>query len=197
MLITESLGDGKLVVSKSESKYKSVSGKVVVANRDIETGETKYSKDFPLIKYVTQTGMPMIISTGMTDVEEIQEAIEAVQEGGCEELAILHCVSGYPDDSFSLEEKELKELCVGAKVAWESLGEVDYGRKSSEQGNVKFRRSLYFVKDIQKGEVITREHIKSIRPGFGLMPKYWEKVLQSKAKHNIARGTPISFDLIE
>ncbi len=87
LLITESLGDGKLVVSKSESKYKSVSGKVVVANRDIETGETKYSKDFPLIKYVTQTGMPMIISTGMTDVEEIQEAIEAAQEGGCEELA--------------------------------------------------------------------------------------------------------------
>jgi len=210
--------------------------------------------DLPLIKYVAQTGKPIIISTGMADAEEIQEAIEAAREGGCKELAILHCVSGYPapaedynlrtlvdmqqrfglvtglsdhtidnttsissvalgvsiiekhvtldrdgggpDDSFSLEEEGLKELCVGAKTAWQSLGKVDYGRKSSEQGNVKFRRSLYFTKDIQKGEKITKNSIKSIRPGFGLKPKFYEQVLGRTAKRDIARGTPVSFHLI-
>ena len=193
--------------------------------------------DLPLIKYVAQTGKPMIISTGMADIEEIQEAIEAAKEGGCRELAILHCVSGYPapasdynlktlvdmqqrfglitglsdhtidnttaiasvalgasiiekhvtldrngggpDDSFSLEPKELKELCIGTKTAWESLGNVDYSMKSSEQGFVKVRRSLYFVKDIKEGEVITEAHVKSIRPGYGLKPKELNRILGS------------------
>jgi N-acetylneuraminate synthase len=211
--------------------------------------------DLPLIKYVAQTGKPMIISTGMANSEEIQEAIEAAREGGCKELAILHCVSGYPapagdynlrtlvdmqekfglvtglsdhtidnttaitsvalgasiiekhvtldrngggpDDSFSLESGELKQLCAGAKTAWESLGKIDYGRKSSEQANVKFRRSLYFVKDIEEGEVISAEHVKSIRPGYGLAPKYIETILGKKIISSVKRGTPASFDLIK
>ncbi len=210
--------------------------------------------DLPLIKYVAQTGKPMIISTGMANSEEIQEAIEAAREGGCKELAILHCVSGYPapaadyslrtladmqgkfglvtglsdhtidnttaitsvalgasiiekhvtldrngggpDDSFSLESEELKQLCVGAKTAWESLGQVDYGRKSSEQANVKFRRSLYFVKDIEEGEVITAEHVKSIRPGYGLAPKYMEEILGKTITSSVKRGTPMSLNVI-
>jgi len=208
--------------------------------------------DLPLIKYVAQTGKPMIISTGMADVEEIQEAINAAREGGCKELAILHCVSGYPapaedynlrtlvdmhqkfgqvtglsdhtidnttaiasvalgaaiiekhvtldrngggpDDSFSLESKELKELCTGAKTAWESLGKIDYGIKSSEQSSIKFRRSLYFVKDIKEGEIITAEHIKSIRPGYGLAPKYIESALGKKIFHDVKRGTPVALN---
>jgi len=207
--------------------------------------------DLPLIKYVAQTGKPMIISTGMADSEEIQEAIEAAREGGCKELAILHCVSAYPalasdynlrtladmrqkfglvtglsdhtidnttaitsialgasiiekhvtldrngggaDDSFSLESKELTELCVGAKTAWEALGQVDYGRKPSEQANVKFRRSLYFVKDIKEGEVIASEHVKSIRPGYGLKPKYLNAVLGKRVSRDIKSGTPVNF----
>ena len=211
--------------------------------------------DLPLIKHVAQTGKPMIISTGMADAQEIQEAIEAAREGGCKELAILHCVSSYPapaedynlrtlvdmqnrfglvtglsdhtidnttaitsvalgasiiekhvtldrngggpDDSFSLESEELKQLCVGAKTAWESLGKIDYGRKSSEQGNVKFRRSLYFVKDMEKGETITDESIRSIRPGYGLLPKDKEKVIGRTVKKNIKSGTKTSWDLIE
>jgi len=206
--------------------------------------------DLPLIKYVAQTGKPMIISTGMADTQEIQEAIEAAREGGCKELAILHCVSGYPapatdynlrtladmqskfglvtglsdhtidnttaitsvalgtsiiekhvtldrngggpDDSFSLEFEELKDLCTGSKTAWESLGQVDYGRKSSEQANVKFRRSLYFVKDIKAGELITDEHVKSIRPGYGLPPKYLNEIVGRKSKYAVAKGTAVT-----
>ena len=81
-------------------------------------------------------------------------------------------------------------------AAWQSLGKVDYGMKSSEQGNVKFRRSIYAIKDIKKGEQFTKENIRSIRPGFGLKPKYYEQVLGKIAKCDIKRGTPTSFDLI-
>ena len=103
---------------------------------------------------------------------------------------------GGPDDSFSLEEKELKELCMGSKTAWESLGKVDYGRKSSEQANVKFRRSLYFVKDIKAGELITNKHVKSIRPGYGLSPKYLNKVIGKKSKCAIAKGSAVTDELV-
>jgi len=210
--------------------------------------------DLPLIKYVASTGKPMIISTGMADVEEIAEAIEAAKDGGCKELAILHCVSGYPapaedynlktmvnmqqrfglvtglsdhtldnttaivsvalgasiiekhvtldrsaggpDDSFSLEAAELTALCKGAKMAWQALGYIDYGYKSSEEANVKFRRSLYFVKDIKAGEVITTEHIKSILPGFGLAPKFYESLLGEIVNENIQQGTAVSRSLL-
>ncbi|KAF3978471.1 MAG: pseudaminic acid synthase [Methylococcales symbiont of Iophon sp. n. MRB-2018] len=211
--------------------------------------------DLPLIKYVASTGKPMIISTGMADVEEIGEAIQAAKEGGCKELAILHCVSGYPapaedynlktmvdmqqrfglvtglsdhtldnttaitsvalgasiiekhvtldrsgggpDDSFSLQAPELTALCKGAKTAWQALGKVDYGRKSSEEGNVKFRRSLYFVKDIKAGEVITKEHVKSIRPGFGLAPKFYESVLGKTVRENVQKGRALTWDFLK
>ena len=211
--------------------------------------------DLSLIKYVAQTGKPMIISTGMADAEEIQEAIEAAREGGCKELAILHCVSGYPapagdynlktlfdmqkkfglvtglsdhtidnttaiasialgasiiekhitldrngggpDDSFSLEEEELSDLCAGAKTAWETLGKVDYGVKSSEQENIKFRRSIYFVRDLSAGDVITSADIKSIRPGYGLLPKYMERLIGSRVLVDIKRGTATSLDIVE
>jgi len=211
--------------------------------------------DLPLIKYVAQTGKPMIISTGMADAEEIQEAIEAAREGGCKELAILHCVSGYPapagdynlktlvdmqkkfglvtglsdhtidnttaitsialgasiiekhitldrngggpDDSFSLEEKELSDLCAGAKTAWEALGKVDYGVKSSEQENIKFRRSLYVVNDIKKGEIITSDHIKSIRPGYGAHPKHYNDILGRTSNVSLKKGTAFNLKFIK
>ncbi len=96
-----------------------------------------------------------------------------------------------PDDSFSLESKELKELCVDVKTAWKALGKVDYGKKSSEQDNIKFRRSLYFVKDIRKGEVVTRNHIKSIRPGYGATPSFFEDAVGCIAIKDIHRGSPL------
>jgi pseudaminic acid synthase len=211
--------------------------------------------DLPLIKYVAATRKPMIISTGMADADEIQEAIDAARSGGCKQLAVLHCVSGYPapasdynlgtipdmirryglvtglsdhtldnttaiasvalgasiiekhftldrngggpDDSFSLEPPGLLELCRGARTAWEALGKVDYGRKSSEQGNVQFRRSLYFVQDATAGQTITPEMVRSIRPGFGLAPKYLDEVLGATLRVNVARGTAVRRDHLE
>lgn len=208
--------------------------------------------DLPLIKYVAATGKPMIISTGMADAEEIREAVDAARAGGCKELAILHCVSGYPapasdynlrtipdmieryrlvtglsdhtldnttaiasvalgasiiekhftldrsaggpDDSFSLEPDDLAALCRGARTAWESLGRVDYGRKSSEQGNVQFRRSLYFVKDLAAGAVITGDAVRSVRPGFGLAPKHLDDVLGRKTARAVKANTPVTFE---
>ena len=211
--------------------------------------------DLPLIKYAASTGKPMIISTGMADAEEIQEAIDAAREGGCKQLAVLHCVSGYPapaedynlrtipdmierfglvtglsdhtldnttaitsvamgasiiekhftldrsgggpDDSFSLEPAELTALCQGAKTAWSALGRVDYGRKSSEQGNVKFRRSLYFVKDMKAGDVITEDCIRSVRPGFGLAPKFINQIIGKKLLINIKENSSVAWNLIK
>lgn len=211
--------------------------------------------DLPLIKYVARTGKPMIISTGMADTEEIQEAIDAAREGGCKDLAILRCVSGYPapaenynlrtipdmiarfglvtglsdhtldnitaitsvamgasiiekhftldrngggpDDSFSIEPPELAALCRDSKTAWGAIGRVDYGRKSSEQGNAKFRRSLYFVKNIRAGETIGRDAVKSVRPGYGLAPKQLDNVVGKKAATDIDWGTPVRSNLIK
>ncbi|MBY7800195.1 pseudaminic acid synthase [Vibrio fluvialis] len=210
--------------------------------------------DLPLIKRVAQTGKPMIISTGMANEEEIAEAIETARNNGCEDLIVLHCVSGYPapaeqynlktiadiserfdvlsglsdhtidnatavasvtlgacliekhvtmdrngggaDDSFSLEPKELQALCRDTKTAWLAMGKVNYERTEAEKGNVKFRRSLYIVKDIKAGEVLTEAHVRSIRPGFGLAPKYLDMVLGKVASQNLAKGTALTWELI-
>lgn len=208
--------------------------------------------DLPLIKYVAATGKPMIISTGMADAEEIAEAIEAAREGGCRDLAILHCVSGYPapasdynlrtipdmierfalvtglsdhtldntcavaavalgatiiekhftldrngggpDDSFSLEPADLAALCHDVRTAWQALGRVDYGRKSSEIANVKFRRSLYFVRDVASGEAIAEDMIRSVRPGYGAPPKYLEQLIGKRLRRNAKANTPVRLD---
>jgi pseudaminic acid synthase len=205
--------------------------------------------DLSLIKYVAKTGKPLIISTGMANSQEILEAVEAAREGGCKELAILHCVSSYPapaedynlrtlvdmqkkfglltglsdhtidnttaitsvalgasiiekhvtlnrdgggpDDSFSLESKELAQLCEGVRVAWKSLGKVDYGRKLSESSNIQFRRSLYFIKDMKIGDIITPESIKSVRPGYGLPPKYFDIIVGCTMITNATKNSPV------
>lgn len=210
--------------------------------------------DLPLVKYVSSTGKPIIISTGMANEEEIQEAIDTAHEGGCKEVAILHCVSGYPapaedynlstipdmihrfglitglsdhtldntiaiasvtlgasiiekhftldrsggspDDSFSLEPVELTKLCIGVRTAWEALGSVDYGLKSSEQGNVQFRRSLYFIKDLEAGELITTDAIRSVRPGYGLSPKHIDMVIGKRVNIKVKANMPVTNDVL-
>lgn len=205
--------------------------------------------DLPLIEYVAKTGKPMIISTGMSNREEIQEAVDTARNAGCSELVVLHCVSGYPapsgdynlatipdmakrfdvlpglsdhtidnttaissvvlgacliekhvtldrsgggpDDSFSLEKLELAQLCKDSKIAWQALGRINYERKESEQGNLVFRRSLYVVKDIKKGEKFTSENIRSIRPGYGLAPKHYALLLGKTACCDIGKGTAL------
>jgi N-acetylneuraminate synthase len=211
--------------------------------------------DLPLIKYAASTGKPLIISTGMADIEEIFQAITAAQDGGCKQLAVLHCVSGYPapaqdynlrtipdlinkcglvtglsdhtlenataiasialgasiiekhftlnrsgggpDDSFSLEPDELRSLSESVKTAWAALGEVNYERKASELSNMKFRRSLYYTKSLVSGEKITKDAIRSVRPGFGLATKYHDEIIGREIKKDVAFGTPVTWDSIK
>jgi N-acetylneuraminate synthase len=89
--------------------------------------------------------------------------------------------------------EELEKLCAGVKTAWEALGQVDYGRKPSERANVKFRRSLYFVKNIKEGEIITKDHVRSIRPGYGVLPKFLDDILGKKVCCDIELGTAVQF----
>lgn len=211
--------------------------------------------DHPLIAKVAQTGKPIIMSTGMANNHEIQEAIDIAKENGCEDLVVLHCVSGYPapaeqynlrtlkdmqtrfnvlvglsdhtitnatavtsvafgacviekhvtidrngggaDDSFSLEPKELKQLIDDSEIAWQSLGKVNYEKTKAELGNIKFRRSLYFVKDANKGDLITEDMIRSIRPGFGLEPKYKNKIIGKKLRKDVNIGDATSKENID
>jgi pseudaminic acid synthase len=210
--------------------------------------------DLPLIKYVASTGKPLIISTGLADVQEIQEAIDAACEAGCKQLAILHCVTGYPapavdynlrtipdminrfglvtglsdhtldnataiasialgasiiekhftldrnrggpDDSFSLEPIEMAALSENIKTAWQAMGKINYSLKSSETGNIKFRRSLYFIKEMTKGETITDACIKSVRPGYGLPPKFLDLLIGRKVSRHISKNMPTSWDVL-
>ena len=102
-----------------------------------------------------------------------------------------------PDSSFSLEPNELKILCDDTHNAWLSLGKAGYERKPVEEANLTFRRSIYAVKDIKKGESFSKENVRRIRPGFGLAPKYWEDVLSKKSNQTIERVTPISWNIVE
>lgn len=104
---------------------------------------------------------------------------------------------GGPDDSFSLEPAELTALCKDCKTAWASLGCVDFRGKSSEMENVKFRRSLYVVKDMEVGDVLSTENLRSIRPGFGLPPKFLNSLLGKRIKQKLLTGTPMSLDYLE
>ena len=103
---------------------------------------------------------------------------------------------GGPDDSFSLEEDGLLELCSSTKTDWQSLGKVNYERTAAEKGNVKFRRSLYYVRSLKKGDVITENDIKSVRPGFGLPPKYYEKLIGLRVLQTVEENTPVTFDSV-
>ena len=126
-------------------------------------------------------------------------AIASIAVGACvvEKHFTLDRAGGGPDDSFSLEPQELTALCRDSKTAWTALGVVDYGRKSSEKGNVKFRRSLYFVKDMKAGEVINEDCVRSVRPGFGLAPKYLEQIIGRKLLLNSPANTPVRFECIQ
>ena len=124
-------------------------------------------------------------------------AVASVVLGACliEKHVTLDRNGGGADDSFSLEPIELAQLCKDAKTAWAALGKVNYERTEAEKGNLKFRRSLYVVKDIAEGEVLSHDNVKSIRPGFGMAPKFLEGAIGKKAVKNIKQGTPLLSEL--
>lgn len=103
---------------------------------------------------------------------------------------------GGVDAAFSLELEEMRSLAHEANNAWQAMGKVAYGPTSAEEQSLNYRRSLYLVKDMQLGEVITKDNVKAIRPGFGLSPKYYDLVLGRKVKKIVPRGTPLSWEII-
>ena len=210
--------------------------------------------DLPLIALAARQGKPVIISTGMANLGEIEEAVATARSAGAGGLALLHCTSAYPapledanvrtvahladtfgvvsglsdhapgtaacvaaialggsiiekhftlsrddggpDAAFSLEPHEFRRLVDDCKSAWAAVGRVEYDLLGSERGNIRFRRSLYAVKPIKAGEPITRENVRSIRPGFGLPPKHLQEIIGRRAARDIAYGERLTWSLI-
>lgn len=210
--------------------------------------------DIPLIEYVASKGKPIIMSTGMATLAEIDEAVSVVRRQGNENFALLRCASAYPaitdemnlrtmqnmretfgvpvglsdhsmgsvgavtavamgasiiekhfcmdrsienpDSTFSMNPEEFGQMVHDIRQAETAIGCVQYGPTEQEKGNLQFRRSIFCVKDIKKGEKITEENIRIIRPGYGLSPKYYHEILGQTALLDIFRGTPIQFDMI-
>lgn len=208
--------------------------------------------DIPLLEYVAAKNKPIIMSTGMGTLEEIQEAVDAICSTGNRQLALMKCSSAYPakpeemnlrtmqdlkerfgvpvglsdhsmgafsaatavamganliekhfcisravknpDSSFSMEPQEFREMVEQVREVEKAMGTVQYGVSRQEESNACFRRSLFVVEDIAAGEVLTPEKIRSIRPAYGLKPKYYQEVLGRTAKRSLRRGTPLSFD---
>lgn len=208
----------------------------------------------PLIKKAASTGKPLIISTGMASLSELQDAVDTARANGCKDLVLLKCTSTYPadpensnlytiphmrqlfdcevglsdhtlgigvpvaavalgasviekhltmnrndggvDSSFSLEPSEFKEMINETEKAWKSLGRITYGPTEAEKKSLKYRRSLYISEDVNEGDIITASNIKCVRPGLGLEPKFYEKILGKKARVSMKKGTPLSFDLL-
>lgn len=209
--------------------------------------------DLPLIRRVAETGKPVIMSTGMATLAELDEAVRTIRSTGNNQIVLLKCTSTYPADptdsnlrtiphlkdlfgcevglsdhtlgigvavaavalgatviekhftlsradggvdaAFSMEPHEMKLLVEETRRAYQALGHVHYGPTEAEKKSLVYRRSLYFVKDMLPGEEITPEAIRSIRPGYGLPPKYYEVLLGKRVKMAIERGTPVSWDV--
>lgn len=209
--------------------------------------------DIPLIKYVARTGKPIILSTGMATLAEIDEAVAAIRSVGSNPITLLKCTSSYPatpentniltipvlreafgcevglsdhtmgvgvavaavalgasviekhftldradggvDSAFSLEPQEMTSLVVETERAWQALGHVSFGPTESETKSLQFRRSLYCVADIKRGEPLTRENMRSIRPGYGLKPVYFDQLLGRRVNRDVRYGEPIDWEM--
>jgi pseudaminic acid synthase len=211
--------------------------------------------DIPLIRYIAQKGKPIIISTGIAEISDIEEALEACKEEGNEDVILLKCTSAYPtpltevnlrtipdlstrfetlvglsdhtlttsvpiasvslgacliekhlivkrdlggpDAKFSLEPNEFKAMVETIREVEEALGQVNYTLTEKAKRSREFSRSLFVTEDIHKGETLTVNNIRSIRPGYGLHPRFFDEILGKKAKRDIQRGTPLDWDMIE
>ncbi len=210
--------------------------------------------DLPLIKKCAQTGRPLIMSSGMATVAEIEAAVKTARENGAPQIVLLKCTTDYPaspktsnlrtmahlgqlfgcltgasdhtlgigasvaaaalgasliekhltlaradggpDSHFSLEPSEMKALVTECRAGWESVGSISYGPAETERGYLRGRRSLYICKDLKTGDILTPHNLRSIRPGFGLSPKYYEALLGKTVTRDIKRGTPVGWELV-
>lgn len=210
--------------------------------------------DLPLIRRVAVTGKPMIISTGMATVAELDETVRAARDAGCKDLILLKCTSTYPstpensnlltiphlrdlfnceaglsdhtmgvgvtvasvalgatviekhftlnradggvDSAFSMEPAEMAQLVKETERAWQALGQVSYGPTEGEKKSLQYRRSLYIVQDMKKGDVLTTDNVRAIRPGLGLPTKYIDMVLGKSVKQDVPRGTALQMNLL-
>ena len=210
--------------------------------------------DLPLIRRIAETGKPIIMSTGMATLAEIDEAVGVIRQAGGNQLALLKCTSAYPapleemnlrtiphlseafglpvglsdhtltisapvaavalgasiiekhftlsratpgpDSAFSLEPDEFKMMVEGIRSTEKTLGTIHYGVNEKEAHSRVFRRSLFVVKDMEAGERFTGENVRSIRPGYGLHTRYLEEIIDRCASQSVARGTPLSWDLV-
>jgi N-acetylneuraminate synthase len=210
--------------------------------------------DLPLLRKIAQTGKPIIMSTGMASLAEIDEAVRTIRTTGGSQLALLKCTSAYPappeemnlrtiphlveafgvqvglsdhtldlavpiaavtlgacivekhftlsrdvpgpDSTFSLEPHEFRAMVAAIRVAEKALGQVCYETTEREQASRVFRRSLFVVQDMKTGEVFTEKNVRSIRPGYGLHTRHLEEVWGRRAARDIARGTPLAWDLV-
>jgi N-acetylneuraminate synthase len=210
--------------------------------------------DLPLIQRMARTGKPLIMSTGMASVEEIEEALQSARDAGATQIALLKCTSAYPapademnlrtipemarrfgvpvglsdhtmgiaapvaavalgaciiekhltlsratpgpDSAFSLEPHEFKAMVEAVRTAEKALGEAHFGVSAKEEASRVFRRSLFVVEDVKRGEMFTEANVRSIRPGHGLHTRHLAEVLGKRAMRDIERGTPLSWDLV-
>lgn len=210
--------------------------------------------DIPLIRKIAQTKKPIIASTGMATLAELDELARTARENGCADLTLLKCTSSYPaspvgtnirtiphmrqlfdchvglsdhtlgigaavaaialgaeviekhftlsraeggvDAAFSLEPQEMAQLVRECRKAWEALGEVSYGVTEQEKKSLQFRRSLYIVEDMKAGDVITEKNMRSIRPGLGLAPRYYDVLIGKTIRKAIQAGTPVSWNMV-
>jgi pseudaminic acid synthase len=211
--------------------------------------------DLPLIRLVAATGRPMIMSTGMATVDEIDEAVATAREAGATEIALLKCTSAYPsppesvnlraipamaerwrvpiglsdhtqgvavpaaavamgvslvekhvtsshadatpDEAFSLDLAEFATMVEAIRTVERAMSGAQIGPTEQESESRRFRRSLFVVEDVSAGETLTERNVRSIRPAAGLHTREYEAVLGRRAKVAIARGTPLSRDLLE
>ena len=211
--------------------------------------------DIPLIEYVASKGKPIILSTGIASLDDIQLALDACKRMGNNDIALLKCTSSYPapideanmamipefknrfgvipglsdhtigstvpivattlgakiiekhfildrsiggpDASFSMNEAEFTDMVKSVREASSAIGNVSFDLSEKQKSGKNFSRSLYVVKDMDEGEVITEEHIRSIRPGFGLHPKYYRELLGKKANKALKFGDRMSLDDIK
>jgi pseudaminic acid synthase len=210
--------------------------------------------DIPLIEYVASKGKPIILSTGIATLEDIELALDACKRMGNENVALLKCTSSYPapideanmvmlqdyhkrfgvvvglsdhtmgstvpvvatcfgakiiekhfildrsiggpDSTFSMNENEFSEMVVAIREAEKAIGIVDYELTEKQKMGKDFSRSIYVTKGIKCDEIITKDHIRCIRPGFGLHPKYYNIILGKKVNKDLKFGDRISLNNI-